>query len=120
MAKNGCSNFFPTIFPKKTGINSEWPKMAVTIFFQPFFPKRLVQIWNGQKWPFQIFSNNFSQEDWYKFRMAKNNHFKFFPTIFPKKTGTNSEWPKCAFQNYSDLFGTKRLEEIWNGQKWAF
>ena len=49
MGKNGHSKFFPTIFTKMTGINSEWPKMAV--------PK---------------FSNNFSQEDWYKFRMAKN------------------------------------------------
>ena len=25
MAKNGHSEFFPTIFPKKTGINLEWP-----------------------------------------------------------------------------------------------
>ena len=75
MAKNGCSkflptifpkqtginlewpkmavlNFFPTIFPKMTGINLEWPKMAVPNFFQQFFPERLLQIWNGQKWPF--------------------------------------------------------------------
>ena len=29
MAKNGCSEFFLTSFPKKTGINSEWPKMAI-------------------------------------------------------------------------------------------
>ena len=47
MAKNGCSKFFPTIFPKKTGIDSEWPKMAIPIFFQQFFPK-----------------------NWYKFGMA--------------------------------------------------
>ena len=52
--------------------------------------------------------------------MAKNGCSEFFLTIFPKKTGINSEWPKCAFQIYSNLFGTKRLEEIWNGQKWAF
>ena len=50
--------------------------------------------------PFQIFSNNFSQIDWYKFGMAKNGCSKFFPTIFPKKTGINSEWPS--------LFGTKK------------
>ena len=85
-------------------------------FFQQFFPKRLVQIRNGQKWMFQFFfdnvsqkdwykfgmaknghfkffSNNFSQEDWYKFGMAKNGHSEFFPTIFPKKTGINLEWP---------------------------
>ena len=43
------------------------------------------KIQNDQKWPFQIFSDILSQTDWYKFRMAKNDHFKFFPTIFPKK-----------------------------------
>ena len=42
---------------------------------------------------FKFFSNNFSQEDWYKFGMAKNGHSEFFPTIFPKKTGINLEWP---------------------------
>ena len=78
MAKNGHSEFFLTIFPKKTGINSEWPKMAVLIFFSDnFSQKRLVQIQNGQNWLFQILSDNFSQKDWYKFRMAKNGHFNF-------------------------------------------
>ena len=42
MAKNGCSKFFPTIFPKMTGINSEWPKMAILNFFLINFPKKLV------------------------------------------------------------------------------
>ena len=42
-------NFFPTIFPKKTGTNLEWPKMAIPNFF-----------------------GNFPQKDWYKFGMAKN------------------------------------------------
>ena len=151
MAKNGCSNFFLTIFPKRTGINQEWQKCLFQSFsdnfsqkdwykfgmaknghsnvshylannFSQFFPRRLVQIWNGQKWPFQLFSNNFSQKDWYKFGMAKNgcsNIFRiFFPTMFPilkdwyklamakngcsnfvltiflKRTGINQEWPK--------------------------
>ena len=57
--------------------NSEWPKMAIPIF-----------------------SDNFSQKDWYKFKMAKNGHSKFFLTIFPKKTGTNSEWPKMAIPDF--------------------
>ena len=39
------------------------------------------KIWNSQKWPFQIFSDNFSQKDWYKFGMAKNDHSEFFQTI---------------------------------------
>ena len=77
MAKNGRSKFFPTIFPKKTGINSEWPKMAIPNF-----------------------SNNFSQKDWCKFAMAKNGHFKVFPTIFPKNTGINLQWPKMAVLNF--------------------
>ena len=49
--------------------------------------------WNSQKWPFQIFSDNFPQKDRYKYEMAKNGHSKFFPTIFPKKNGINLEWP---------------------------
>ena len=68
MAKTGCLKFFLTIYPKKTGKNSEWPKMAILNFFQQF-----------------------PQKDWYKFGMAKNGHFKFFRTIYPKKAGTNSE-----------------------------
>ena len=49
---------FLTIFPKKTGTNSEWPEMAIPNFF-----------------------DNFPQKDWYKFRMAKNGHSKFLLTI---------------------------------------
>ena len=69
-----------------------------------------------------IFSNNFSQTDWYKFgtKMAVPQFFpimfpkktatnlewpkmavlKFFPTIFPKRTGINLEWPKMAILNF--------------------
>ena len=64
MAKNGHSKCFLTIFPQMTGINSEWPKMAIL---------------------------NFSQKDWYKFGMAKTSenfqtisfvHICFFQRIF--------------------------------------
>ena len=47
----------------------------------------------------KFFSGNFSQEDWYKFGMAKNGHSDFFLTIFPKKIGINSEWPKMHNSN---------------------
>ena len=77
MAKNDHSKFFLTIFPKKTSINLEWPKMAIPNF-----------------------SNNFPQKDWHKFGMAKNDHSNFFPTIFPKKTSTNLEWPNMAVLNF--------------------
>ena len=33
---NGHSEFFPSIFPKKTGINSEWPKLGIPNLFEPF------------------------------------------------------------------------------------
>ena len=48
MTKNGHSNFFLTIFHNTTGINLEWPKMAIPNFFQQVFP----------------------QKNWYQFRMA--------------------------------------------------
>ena len=84
MTKNGHSKFSLTIFPKMTCIN-----------------------WNGQKWPFQIFSDKthtnlewakkavpnffqqFSQKDWYKFGMAKNAHSKFIQTFLVQK-----DWKK--------------------------
>ena len=66
MTKNHHSKFFLTIFPKKTSTNLEWPKMAILNF-----------------------SDNFSQKDWYKFRMAKNDCSKLFQTIFPTKTDIN-------------------------------
>ena len=47
--------------------------MAIPNFFQQLFPKRMVEIWNG--------------------------HSEFFLTIFPKKTGRNSEWPKLDILN---------------------
>ena len=40
MAKNGCSDFFLTIFPKKIGINSEWPKMCIPNLLKPFWYKK--------------------------------------------------------------------------------
>ena len=45
MANNGCSEFFPTIIPKKTGLNLEWPK-------------------NGQDW-----------KNWEKLSKIQNGHF---------------------------------------------
>ena len=115
MAKNG--HFFPTIFPKKTGINLEWPKMVVPNFLQQFFPERLKF---GQKCLFQSFSDNVSQKDWYKFGMAKNGCFNFFLTIFPKRTGINLEWKKWPFHIIFQQCFSRRLVQIWNGQKWPF
>ena len=105
--------------------------MAIMIFFQQFFPKRLekfrmaknchytikvicteklsekIQI--GQKWPFQIFPTIFPQKDGYKFGMAKNGCSKIFLTIFPKKNGINFEWQKIAVPNLFQHFFPKRL-----------
>ena len=58
------------------------------------------KIQDGQKWSFQIFTDNFPQKYWYKFGIAKNGHSEFFLTIFPKKTGINLEWPKMAVLNF--------------------
>ena len=135
-------NFFPTIFPKQTDINLEWPKMAVLNFFQQFFPNRLVQIWNGQKWLssifsnnvpkktainwngqkwlFQIFSDNFSQKDCYKFGMAKNGCSDFFPTIFPIKVWYKFKMAKNGHSKFFQQFLLKRLVQIWIGQKRLF
>ena len=73
MAKNGHSEFLLTIFPKKTGINLEWPKMAILNFCQQFFPK-------GQKAKnvhSKFIQTFLVQKDWYKFGMAKNGHSEF-------------------------------------------
>ena len=62
-----------TIFPQKTGINSEWSKMAVLNFLTIFPRKTGINL----EWP-KMAIPNFSQKDWYKFRMAKNGYSKFF------------------------------------------
>ena len=64
---------------------------------------------NGQKWLFQIFSDNFFQKDWYKLETAKNGHSKFFLKIFPKKTGINLGQSKMAIPNFFQQFFPKRL-----------
>ena len=89
--------------------NSEWQKMAIPNFLQHFSPKRLEKIQNGQKWPFQIFSNNFSHKDWYKFGIEKNGHSKFFVTIFPK------DWYKfrMAKNGCSKFFPTIFAQKDW-------
>ena len=128
MSKNGHSEFFPTLFPKKTGINSEFrinsllsrplhsikvicteknghseffsDKKTGTNFYLTIFSKRTG---TNSEWPKMAVlnvSNNSFQKDWYKFRMAK---------IFPKKTGINSEWPKMAILNFFQQFFPKRL-----------
>ena len=81
----------------------------LTIFSSRNFPllSRPNYTWNGKKWPFQIFSDNFSQKDYYKFGMAKNGHSEIFLTIFSKKTGINSKWPEMAVPNFSDNFSQK-------------
>ena len=50
------------------------------------------------------FSDNFSQKDWYKFRMAKSGCSEFFPTIFPKKTGIIQNCQKYAFIAFIEAF----------------
>ena len=78
MARNGHSKFFSTIFPKKT-CKFRMAKMAIL----NFFPKDLYKF--GMARPFQIFSDSFSQKDWYKFRMAKNGHSEFIQTFLVQK-----------------------------------
>ena len=40
MARNGHSEFFLTIIPKKAGINLEWPKMGIPNLLKPFWYKK--------------------------------------------------------------------------------
>ena len=108
MAKNGHSKFFLTIFPKKTGINLEWPKMAVLIF-----------------------SDNFSQKDWHQFGMAKKWAFQIYLNLFSAKRleelsakiWNGHFW---LFQIYTSHFGKNcqkkfgMTKKIWNGHFWPF
>ena len=94
-----CDNF-----PKKTGINLEWPEMAVSNFSQKDKEigmliehyKWLEEIWNSQNWAFQIYSNLFGAKSWKKFGIAKIGHSKFIQTFWQ---GRNSEWPKLGILN---------------------
>ena len=99
MAIFAHSKFIPVFLGKIVGKNSEQQFLAIPNLYQSFWGKLLEKIWNSHcwpfqfsshfsweklsKWPFQFFSDNFSQKDWYKFGMA----IYFFLTIFPKKWG---------------------------------
>ena len=84
--------------------------MVVPIFFWQFFPKRLVQIQNGQKWPFQLFSDNFSQNEWHKFGMAKNGCSNIFRQFFSQK-----DWHKLGMAKYDhfEFFPTHFSQKDW-------
>ena len=57
MGKNGHSKFFPTIFPNKTGINSEWPKIHIPNLFKPFWHKKTGRNLEWPKWALLIYLN---------------------------------------------------------------
>ena len=81
--------------------------LIILNFFLSFLEKLLEEIHNSQKLPFRIFPDNFSQKDWYKFRMAKNSHSTFFLTNFSKKMGRNLKWPKLGIPNFLEPFWYK-------------
>ena len=58
--------------------------MAIPNFFWQFYPKTGISL-EWPKWLFQIFPDNFSQKDWYKFRMAKNAYSEFIQTFLVQK-----------------------------------
>ena len=100
--------------------------------FVPIVLRKITgKIW--KKWPFQIFCNNFSQKDWYKFEMAKRAIPNFFQQFFLERVPqiwngqkwsfqifSNNFSQKWPFQNFSNNFFQKRLVQIQKGQKWLF
>ena len=74
MANNGHSEFFLTIFSKKTGINSEWPKMHIPNLLKPLWYKKTG---GNLEWPKMGILNLFKPFWWKKFGMAKIRHSKF-------------------------------------------
>ena len=76
-------------------------------------------------WPFQMFSDNLSQKDWYKFGMAKNGDSKLIKTFLVQKhwkkiVGKNLECPFLAILNLYQSFWEKLSERIQNGHFWLF
>ena len=69
--------------------------MKVTSFWE----KLLEKIQNSHFWPFRISSDFFGKNCWKKFRMVRNGNSEFVPTIFPKKMGKNTKWPKLGILN---------------------
>ena len=85
MAKNGHSKFFQQFFPKRWEEIWNGKKWQFQIFSNNFPQKRLEEIWNGQNWAFQINSNLFVLKDWKKFEIAKFGHSEFMQTFFGAK-----------------------------------
>ena len=81
MAKYSCSKFFLTTFPRKTGINLEWPKMGTPNLFKPFWPVQLIPDFLGRvvskklEWPLLAIRNLYLSF-WVKLlEKIRNGHF---------------------------------------------
>ena len=80
--KNGHSEFFLAIFPKKTGINSEWPKMAILTILAVLLYWKCLNKFRMPIFGHSDFTSLFGKNCWKKFGMAIVGCFKFFLTIF--------------------------------------
>ena len=104
----GHSKFVPVFLGKIVRKNSKWPFLTIPNLCPSFWEKLWGKMQNGYFWPFQIYTKLFEKNCSKKFVTVKNGCFKFFLTIFPKKTGTNLEWPKMAILNFSWQFFPKK------------
>ena len=96
-----------------------WPKLCVPNFFEPFWCKKTGRNSEWSKW----------------------GNLNFLKTFWCKNTGRNLEWPKLGVPNvlkpfwckkngkknynsqkwvFQTILVQKKVEEIWNGQNWAF
>ena len=53
---------------------------------------------------------NFLTANFPQKKMVRNGHSEFFLTIFLKKAGKNSEWPKMCIPNLLKIFWYKKTE----------
>ena len=64
-----------------------------------FFPKKLVQIRNGQKRPFQIYSNLSGAKRLEEFQNSQKWAFQIYLNLLNAKRQRNLEWPKLGIPN---------------------
>ena len=126
MAKKSHSEFFPTIVPKNTGINLEWPKILsdnfwLFLIYTSLFGKK--NIWKNLEQPFMAILN-FPPTFWENCReKIWNGHFWPFQ-IYTSPSGINCpknlEWLFLAILNFTPSFWEKLSEKIQNSHFWPF
>ena len=109
-----------SLFGKNVRKNLKEQFLAILNLYKSFWGKLSEIIWNGNFWPFWIYTNLFEKNSQEKFGTLISFHCKFIPVFLGKIVKNNLEQPFFAILNLYQSFLEKLFEIIWNSHFWPF